>query len=122
MYVLIVPAIGLFADDGGITDVQIAGGTAVVESACEPLPEGLSGSDDSWHVHDVKQVAGTLTTGRPLLRFLVDRRMRRQTSDRQDDSTLLAMVHAWVCTTIPPDCSRSTIFRCHPCAQDCRSL
>ena len=79
--------------DGRMTLVGVA--YTVYRSPGEPLPEGFSGSDDVWHVHDVKQMAGTLTSDRPLLRFLVDRRMRRQTGDR-NERTLLTMLHAWV--------------------------
>jgi hypothetical protein len=62
----------------------------------EPLPEGFAGADDAWHTHDVARMARTFTADRPLLRGMVERRIRRGRAGAGDGRTLLTMVHAWV--------------------------
>lgn len=80
--------------DGKRTLVGVA--YTVYRALDDPLPEGFAGPSDEWHVHDMQLMAGTLTTDRPLLRFIVDRRMRRQSAGREPDENLLTMVHAWI--------------------------
>ena len=61
----------------------------------EPLPEGFAGSSDHWHMHDVTKIARTATEGRPLLRWIVDRRIDRGKVGMPGGRTQLVMVHAW---------------------------
>lgn len=67
----------------------------------EPLPEGFAGADDVWHTHDVTRLARAATAERPLLRAIVDRRIRRGRVGGGDGRTLLTMVHAWVWSDNP---------------------
>lgn len=62
----------------------------------EPVPEGFAGADDAWHTHDVTRIARAATAERPLLRGIVDRRIRRGRMGAGEGRTLLTMVHAWV--------------------------
>lgn len=62
----------------------------------EPLPEGFAGAGDAWHTHDVTRLARAATAERPLLRGIVDRRIRRGRVGAGGGRTLLTMVHAWV--------------------------
>jgi hypothetical protein len=62
----------------------------------EPVPEGFAGASDTWHTHDVTRLARTVTAERPLLRGIVERRIRRGRVGAGDGRTLLTMVHAWV--------------------------
>lgn len=62
----------------------------------EPVPEGFAGAGDVWHTHDVTRLARAATAERPLLRAIVDRRIRRGRVGAGDGRTLLTMVHAWV--------------------------
>jgi hypothetical protein len=67
----------------------------------EPVPEGFVGTDDVWHTHDVTRLARAATAERPLLRAVVDRRIRRGRVGGGDGRTLLTMVHAWVWSENP---------------------
>ncbi|HWK89833.1 MAG TPA: hypothetical protein VNP72_07550, partial [Longimicrobium sp.] len=62
----------------------------------EPLPEGFAGEGDAWHTHDVARLARAATAERPVLRWVVDRRIARGRVGAGDGRTLLTMVHAWV--------------------------
>jgi hypothetical protein len=62
----------------------------------EPVAEGFAGTGDAWHTHDVTRLARTATARRPLLRGVVERRIRRGRVGAGDGRTLLTMVHAWV--------------------------
>ncbi|HEU0013579.1 MAG TPA: hypothetical protein VFQ45_07830 [Longimicrobium sp.] len=62
----------------------------------EPLPEGFAGEADVWHTHDVARLARAATAERPVLRWAVDRRIRRGRVGAGDGRTLLTMVHAWI--------------------------
>jgi len=62
----------------------------------EPLPEGFSGSEDHWHVHDIPRLARTLVADRPVLRWIVNRRIDRGKIGAGDNRTQLVMVHAWI--------------------------
>jgi hypothetical protein len=61
----------------------------------DPMPEGFAGASDHWHVHDVTRIAQAVTEDRPLVRWIVDRRIRRGTLGAGDGRTQLTMVHAW---------------------------
>jgi hypothetical protein len=67
----------------------------------EPLPEGFAGAGDVWHTHDVTRLARAATAERPLLRAIVDRRIRRGRVGAGDGRVLLTMVHAWVWSENP---------------------
>lgn len=67
----------------------------------EPLPDGFAGAGDVWHTHDVTRLARAATAERPLLRAIVDRRIRRGRVGAGDGRTLLTMVHAWVWSQNP---------------------
>lgn len=67
----------------------------------EPLPEGFAGAGDVWHTHDVTRLARAATAERPLLRGIVERRIRRGRVGAGDGRTLLTMVHAWVWSDNP---------------------
>jgi hypothetical protein len=67
----------------------------------EPLPEGFAGAGDVWHTHDVTRLARAATAERPLLRSIVERRIRRGRVGGGDGRTLLTMVHAWVWSENP---------------------
>ncbi|WP_420127764.1 hypothetical protein [Longimicrobium sp.] len=67
----------------------------------EPVPEGFAGAGDVWHTHDVTRLARAATAERPLLRAIVDRRIRRGRVGGGDGRTLLTMVHAWVWSENP---------------------
>jgi hypothetical protein len=62
----------------------------------EALPEGFAGSSDVWHIHDVTRIGRALTQDRPLLRWLVDRRVRNGKAGGGDGKTELTMIHAWL--------------------------
>ena len=62
----------------------------------EELPDGFAGTDDAWHVHDIPELARVLTEDRPVLRWLVDRRIERGRIGPGDGRTQLVMVHAWL--------------------------
>lgn len=61
----------------------------------DPLPEGFAGAEDHWHVHDVAKLATAATADRPVLRWLVQRRIE-QGKVGPGGRSLLTMVHAWV--------------------------
>lgn len=61
----------------------------------EPLPEGFAGADDHWHTHDVAKLADAATANRPVLHWVVQRRIR-DGKIGPDGRSLLTMVHAWV--------------------------
>ena len=67
----------------------------------EPLPEGFAGADDQWHTHDVTRLARAATAERPLLRSIVERRIRRGRVGAGDGRTMLTMVHAWIWSENP---------------------
>lgn len=67
----------------------------------EPLPEGFAGAGDVWHTHDVTRLARAATAERPLLRAIVNRRIRRGRVGAGDGRVLLTMVHAWVWSENP---------------------
>lgn len=67
----------------------------------EPVPQGFAGAGDVWHTHDVTRLARAATAERPLLRALVERRIRRGRVGAGDGRTLLTMVHAWVWSENP---------------------
>jgi hypothetical protein len=62
----------------------------------EPVPEGFAGADDHWHTHDVAKLARAFVADRPVLRWVVNRRLARG-----DGKTHLSMVHAWVWSDNP---------------------
>jgi hypothetical protein len=61
----------------------------------EPLPDGFAGSSDHWHVHDITKIARAAAEERPVLRWLVDRRIRTGRIGVGAGRTHLVMVHAW---------------------------
>jgi hypothetical protein len=61
----------------------------------DPLPEGFPGNADKWHVHDIERIAEAVTEGRPILRWIVQRRQKAGAS-LGDGRTQLTMLHAWV--------------------------
>ena len=67
----------------------------------EPLPSGFSGAGDVWHTHDVTRLARAATAERPVLRAVVERRIRRGRVGAGEGRTLLTMVHAWVWSDNP---------------------
>jgi hypothetical protein len=67
----------------------------------EPVPAGFAGAGDVWHTHDVTRLARAATMERPLLRAIVERRIRRGRVGAGDGRTLLTMVHAWVWSDNP---------------------
>lgn len=67
----------------------------------EAVPEGFAGAGDVWHTHDVTRLARAATAERPLLRAIVERRIRSGRVGAGDGRTLLTMVHAWVWSDNP---------------------
>jgi hypothetical protein len=61
----------------------------------EPLPEGFAGAEDHWHTHDVARLASAATADRPVLNWLVQRRIERGKIG-PGGRNLLTMVHAWI--------------------------
>ena len=62
----------------------------------DPWPEGFAGDDDVWHLHDMMKIAMTATEGRPLMRWITNRRIERGRTQWSEDRSELTMVHAWV--------------------------
>ena len=62
----------------------------------DPLPEGFAGDYDVWHVHDMVKISMTATKGRPLLRWLTERRIASGRTQWEKERPELTMVHAWV--------------------------
>jgi hypothetical protein len=62
----------------------------------DPMPEGFTGADDHWHVHDVVKLARAISEGRPLLRWLTENRITRGKLGGGGGRTHLTMVHAWI--------------------------
>jgi hypothetical protein len=60
----------------------------------DPMPEGFSGDDDAWHVHDIERIGKAVAEGRPLMRRLAER-WRRETP-AADGRSELTMLHAWI--------------------------
>lgn len=71
------------------------------QRAHDPLPNGFEGGDDQWHVHDLPKLARTLVQDRPMLRWLVNRRIEQGKVGAGDERTHLVMVHAWVWSENP---------------------
>lgn len=67
----------------------------------EPVPDGFAGAGDVWHTHDITRLARAATAERPVLRAIVERRIRRGRVGAGDGRTLLTMVHAWVWSQNP---------------------
>ena len=67
----------------------------------QPVPEGFAGAGDVWHTHDVTRLARAATVERPVLRAIVERRIRRGRVGAGEGRTLLTMVHAWVWSENP---------------------
>ncbi|HEX2078231.1 MAG TPA: hypothetical protein VHG08_11000, partial [Longimicrobium sp.] len=67
----------------------------------EPLPEGFAGANDQWHTHDVTRLARAATAERPLLRGIVERRIRRGRVGAGEGRMMLTMVHAWIWSENP---------------------
>lgn len=61
----------------------------------EPLPEGFAGDADAWHLHDMQKIAMTATEGRPLLRWITERRIAGGRTRWDPERPELTMVHAW---------------------------
>jgi hypothetical protein len=61
----------------------------------EPLPEGFAGDADAWHLHDMHKIAMTATEGRPLLRWITERRIAGGRTQWDAERPELTMVHAW---------------------------
>lgn len=80
--------------EGRLTLIGVA--FTVYQHPGEDVPEGFAGSSDYWHTHDVVKLAGMLTGNRPLLRWVIDRRIARGKVGGGNGRTQLAMVHAWV--------------------------
>lgn len=68
----------------------------VYQKPGDPLPEGFAGEEDHWHVHDLIRLARAATQERPLLRWLVNRRIEQDKVGREGGRTRLVMLHAWV--------------------------
>ena len=83
-----------YANIGG-RKVLVGVAYSVYRRPGEPLPEGFVGADDHWHTHDVARLASAATADRPVLRWLVQRRIQRGKVG-PDGRNLLTMVHAWV--------------------------
>jgi hypothetical protein len=62
----------------------------------EPLPAGLSGDGDRWHVHNVEDAFLAMTETRPLLRGLGEWWLTEEKRRTGDNRTRLAMLHTWV--------------------------
>ncbi len=67
----------------------------------EALPDGFAGSTDHWHVHDVPKLARALVAGRPVLRWIVDRRAEQGKVGAGNHRSQLVMVHAWIWSDNP---------------------
>ncbi len=61
----------------------------------EPLPEGFAGDADAWHLHDMMKISTAVTTGRPLLRWITQRRIANGRTQWNHERPELTMVHAW---------------------------
>lgn len=61
----------------------------------EPLPGGFSGEADEWHVHNLISISMAATEGRPLLRWLTNRRIENGRTQWTRERPELTMVHAW---------------------------
>ena len=90
-----------YADVGG-RRVLVGVAYTVYHRPGEPVPEGFAGSDDHWHTHDVAKLAQAIVADRPLLRWVVSRRLERgRVGPNGDGRNLLTMVHAWVWLSNP---------------------
>jgi len=83
-----------YANVGG-RKVLVGVAYSVYRRPGEPLPEGFVGAEDHWHTHDVARLASAATADRPVLHWLVQRRIDRGKIGPGGRS-LLTMVHAWV--------------------------
>ena len=61
----------------------------------EPLPDGFAGETDVWHLHDMMKISMTATEGRPLLRWITERRIANGRTRWDEERPELTMVHAW---------------------------
>lgn len=91
----------IYADIGGTR--RLIGVTFNVRLADgEPVPEGFSGSADTWHVHDFPRAIAAATEERPVLRWLAATFAPREFTRPGTGRGRVAMVHVW--PTIPnPD-------------------
>jgi len=88
------PATLQYANIGG-RKVLVGVAYSVYRRPGEPLPEGFAGAADHWHTHDVARLADAATRDRPMLHWLVQRRIEKGKVGPGGRS-LLTMVHAWV--------------------------
>jgi hypothetical protein len=83
-----------YANIGG-RKVLVGVAYSVYRRPGEPLPEGFAGAEDHWHTHDVARLASAATADRPVLHWLVQRRIEKGKVG-PGGRNLLTMVHAWV--------------------------
>ncbi|MFL5385943.1 MAG: hypothetical protein ACJ8GN_25790 [Longimicrobiaceae bacterium] len=83
-----------YANVGG-RKVLVGVAYSVYRRPGEPLPEGFAGAEDHWHTHDVARLASAATADRPVLHWLVQRRIEKGKIG-PGGRNLLTMVHAWV--------------------------
>lgn len=83
-----------YANIGG-RKVLVGVAYSVYRRPGEPLPEGFAGAEDHWHTHDIAKLASAATADRPVLHWLVQRRIEKGKMGPGGRS-LLTMVHAWV--------------------------
>jgi len=88
------PATLQYANVGG-RKVLVGVAYSVYRRPGEPLPEGFAGAEDHWHTHDVARLASAATADRPVLHWLVQRRIEKGKVG-PGGRNLLTMVHAWV--------------------------
>src|SRR3954471_14888194 len=65
-----------YANVGG-RKVLVGVAYSVYRRPGEPLPEGFAGAEDHWHVHDIARLASAATIDRPVLHWLVQRRIEK---------------------------------------------
>jgi hypothetical protein len=61
-----------------------------------PLPEGFAGEADRWHVHDIAELARITLSERPVIRWVVENRLRHGPLGRRIADSDLVMLHAWI--------------------------
>jgi hypothetical protein len=62
----------------------------------DPLPAGLSGDGDRWHVHNLEEAFAAMTETRPFLRGLGSWWLTEEKKRAGGDQTRLSMLHTWV--------------------------